>query len=237
MFTKTLLLTLVTLATSTLGADLTISTPASLIQCQPALLAWNGGTAPYYLAVIPGGEPSAAALEDLGEQQGNSLTWTVNIASGQSITLKVTDSTGTVNYNQAVTIQSGSSSECLTAAATSSAASASTPAAVSTATAVAAATSGAASASVSASAMSAAASSAAASSAAASSAAASKASSAAASGASAASSAKSSGTAAAASAVASASASASAKSGAMSRSMINGALVAVAAGVVGLAFA
>ncbi|WWC61818.1 uncharacterized protein I303_104403 [Kwoniella dejecticola CBS 10117] len=223
MFSKTTLLTLAAVATSALGADLTISTPASLIQCQPALLSWTGGTAPYYLAVIPGGQPSAAALQDLGEQQGNSLTWTVNVAAGQSITLKVTDSTGVVNYNQAVTIQEGSSSACLTAAATSSAASASTPAAVSTATAAAAVTSGASSAGAMSSAGSA------------SSAAASKASSAVASGASAASSARSSGSAAAASAAASASASAG--SGAMSRAVVNGGLVAVAAGVIGLAFA
>ncbi|WVQ67727.1 uncharacterized protein L199_005931 [Kwoniella botswanensis] len=234
MFTKsTILLTLGALATSALGADLTISTPASLIQCQPALLSWTGGTAPYYLAVIPGGEPSAAALQDLGEQQGNSLTWTVNIASGTSITLKVTDSTGVVNYNQAVTIQAGSSDSCLTAAATSSAASASTPTAVSTASAAAAAavTSGSASAATT----SAAASSAAMSSAAASSAAASKASSAAGSASAAASSAKSG---AASAASAAASASTSAKSGAMStKSIVNGAVVAVAAGILGLALA
>ncbi|OCF60556.1 hypothetical protein L486_00191 [Kwoniella mangroviensis CBS 10435] len=219
MFTKsTILLTLGALATSALGADLTISTPASLIQCQPALLSWTGGTAPYYLAVIPGGEPSAAALQDLGEQQGNSLTWTVNIASGTSITLKVTDSTGVVNYNQAVTVQAGSSNSCLTAAATSSAASASTPAAVSTASAAAAAavTSGSASAATT-------------------SAAASKASSAAGSASAAASSARSG---AASAASAAASASTSAKSGAMStKSIVNGAVVAVAAGILGLALA
>ncbi|KAK6910152.1 hypothetical protein I203_104183 [Kwoniella mangroviensis CBS 8507] len=219
MFTKsTILLTLGALATSALGADLTISTPASLIQCQPALLSWTGGTAPYYLAVIPGGEPSAAALQDLGEQQGNSLTWTVSIASGTSITLKVTDSTGVVNYNQAVTVQAGSSNSCLTAAATSSAASASTPAAVSTASAAAAAavTSGSASAATT-------------------SAAASKASSAAGSASAAASSARSG---AASAASAAASASTSAKSGAMSiKSIVNGAVVAVAAGILGLALA
>jgi hypothetical protein len=38
-------------------------------------------------------------------QTGTSLTWTVNIASGTSISLKVTDSTGTINYDQAVTVR------------------------------------------------------------------------------------------------------------------------------------
>ncbi|WRT66315.1 uncharacterized protein IL334_003270 [Kwoniella shivajii] len=234
MFAKSVVLFLA-LAGSALSADLTIQTPASLITCQPALLSWTGGQSPYYLAVIPGGEPSAAALQDLGEQTGNSLTWTVNIASGTSITLKVTDSTGTVNYNQAVTIQAGSSTNCLTAAATSSAASASTPAAVSTASNAAGVVTSAASGS---SMMSASASSAmmSASSAAASSAVASKASSAASSGVAAASAAKSSG-ASVASAAASAASSAVASSAAMPASMLNGAVVAVAAGVVGLAFA
>ena len=38
-------------------------------------------------------------------QSGTSLTWTVDIASGQSISLKVTDATGSINYDQAVTIR------------------------------------------------------------------------------------------------------------------------------------
>ncbi|AAW40819.1 hypothetical protein CNA02520 [Cryptococcus deneoformans JEC21] len=94
-------------------ADLTVSSPATLIECQPALLSWSGGTAPYYLAIIPGGEASAASLKDFGEQSGTSLTWTVDIASGNSVSLKVTDSTGTINYSSPVTIQAGSSSSCV----------------------------------------------------------------------------------------------------------------------------
>lgn len=61
--------------------------------------------APYYVAVIPGGQSSAAALKDFGQQSGTSLTWTVDIAAGTSVSLKITDSTGNVNYNQAVTIR------------------------------------------------------------------------------------------------------------------------------------
>ncbi|OWZ58973.1 hypothetical protein C361_00263 [Cryptococcus neoformans Tu259-1] len=94
-------------------ADLTVSSPASLIQCQPVLLSWSGGSAPYYLAIIPGGEASAASLKDFGEQSGTSLTWTVDIASGTSVSVKVTDSTGTINYSSPVTIMAGSSSSCV----------------------------------------------------------------------------------------------------------------------------
>lgn len=71
-----------------------INTPASLTVCQPAALSWTGGTAPYYLSVLPGGQASGTPLESFGEQQGTSYTWTVNIASGTAITLALTDSTG-----------------------------------------------------------------------------------------------------------------------------------------------
>lgn len=40
---------------------LTVS-QASLVQCQPVSLTFNDGTAPYYLAVIPANQPSAAAV-------------------------------------------------------------------------------------------------------------------------------------------------------------------------------
>ncbi|ORY34067.1 hypothetical protein BCR39DRAFT_463001 [Naematelia encephala] len=84
---------------------LTVSSPASLTQCQPAALSWSDGTAPYYVDILPGGQPSATALENLGEQSGTSYTWTVNIAAGTSITVRVTDSTGVINYSSAVTIR------------------------------------------------------------------------------------------------------------------------------------
>ena len=55
---------LVTLAAAAtlVAAQLRIETPTNLAVCQPALLMWAGGSAPYYVSVIPGGQPSAAAL-------------------------------------------------------------------------------------------------------------------------------------------------------------------------------
>ncbi|KAK9897436.1 hypothetical protein P389DRAFT_56968 [Cystobasidium minutum MCA 4210] len=82
-----------------------IQSPASLVQCQPALVTFSGGTAPYYISVLPGGQASAAALEQFPPQSGNSYTWTVNIASGQDITLSIRDSTGAINYSSQVPIQ------------------------------------------------------------------------------------------------------------------------------------
>ena len=54
---------LVAAATATLvAAQLRIETPTNLAVCQPALLSWAGGESPYYVSVIPGGQPSAASL-------------------------------------------------------------------------------------------------------------------------------------------------------------------------------
>ncbi|WWC90001.1 uncharacterized protein L201_004931 [Kwoniella dendrophila CBS 6074] len=92
---------------------LTINTPASLIECQPASITFSDGTAPYYLAILPGGQPSAAALENLPNAQSSPVTWTVDIAAGTNITIKLTDSTGTTQYSSAVVVQSGSSTSCL----------------------------------------------------------------------------------------------------------------------------
>ncbi|KAL7008102.1 hypothetical protein EMMF5_002284 [Cystobasidiomycetes sp. EMM_F5] len=107
------------------ASALTINTPSagasigsivdnsdSLIQCQPTLLSWGDGVAPYYLAIIPGGQPSAAALENLPQQTGTSYTWLVDLASGQSVTVRVTDSTGAINYSDKVTIQPGTVTNC-----------------------------------------------------------------------------------------------------------------------------
>ncbi|WWC60430.1 uncharacterized protein I303_103002 [Kwoniella dejecticola CBS 10117] len=100
---------------------LTINTPASLVQCQPASITFSEGTAPYILAVIPGGQVSAAAIETIGDNLSTSpITWNVNLASGTSITLKITDSTGTIAYSSPLTIQAGSSSSCLNSTAATS---------------------------------------------------------------------------------------------------------------------
>ncbi|KAK6907474.1 hypothetical protein I204_03961 [Kwoniella mangroviensis CBS 8886] len=118
MFSKNLIL-----AAALVGQayGLTINTPPSLVQCQPASITFSEGTAPYILAVIPGGQVSAAAIETIDDNLTSSpITWNVNLASGTSITLKITDSTGTIAYSSPLTIQAGSSSSCLnTTAATS----------------------------------------------------------------------------------------------------------------------
>ncbi|TYJ57214.1 hypothetical protein B9479_002129 [Cryptococcus floricola] len=110
MFTKLALLATVTGA----ATALTINSPASLIECQPTSLSWSDGTSPYYLAIIHGGEVSSSAYESFDAVDSSPYTWTVNLASGTNITVRVTDSDGTIAYSSPVVIQSGSSSSCLT---------------------------------------------------------------------------------------------------------------------------
>ncbi|KAF8807030.1 hypothetical protein BYT27DRAFT_7190743 [Phlegmacium glaucopus] len=93
--------------------SLTINTPSSVVQCQPQLISWADGTPPYYLSVIPGGQPGAAPLKTFETQSGNQLTWKVDLRGGTAITMSVKDATGTVAYSDIVTIQQGSDSSCL----------------------------------------------------------------------------------------------------------------------------
>ncbi|KAF9223399.1 hypothetical protein BS17DRAFT_706072 [Gyrodon lividus] len=102
-------------------AQLTINTPANVVECEPTLISWSGGTAPYFLvckaicplsipdfnSILPGGSPTAAALENLGQQNGSSVTWTCNIAAGVSLGLTLRDSTGAVAQSAPFTINPG----------------------------------------------------------------------------------------------------------------------------------
>ncbi|KAI9634958.1 uncharacterized protein MKK02DRAFT_28069 [Dioszegia hungarica] len=109
MFTKAL--SVLVLAGVALAQTFSIATPPSIQQCQPAALSWTGGTGPYNLVAIPAGQVSAAALTTIASiVNGNSFSWTVNLAQGTAITLKVTDSLGNIAYSSPLTVQTGSTS-------------------------------------------------------------------------------------------------------------------------------
>lgn len=148
MFAKSFV-ALAVAAAAVLGQQ--INTPATLTVCQPALLSWSGGSAPYFLSVIPGGQASAAALKDFGSQSDTSETWNVDLPAGTSITLKLTDSTGNTVYSSPITIGAGTSTDCLNAAASGSSSAASGSSAASSTGAVAGASSAVSSAAASAS--------------------------------------------------------------------------------------
>jgi len=104
--------TFISFLPAVLGA-LTINTPASLVQCQPILLMWSGGTPPYYLSLIPAGQVSAPALYNFPTQNGTQLTWTVDQAAGSTFNFELKDSTGAVAYSDIVTVQTSSDKSCL----------------------------------------------------------------------------------------------------------------------------
>uniref|UniRef100_A0A0K3CQP1 Cell wall protein n=1 Tax=Rhodotorula toruloides TaxID=5286 RepID=A0A0K3CQP1_RHOTO len=95
----TTLAALVAAAGSALAqSSLLINTPTALFQCQPYLVTWGGGQAPYFV------RPTS----------DTQYTWTVNIPAGTSITLTITDSTGATAATAPVTINQGASG-CLNA--------------------------------------------------------------------------------------------------------------------------
>ncbi|KAH8924107.1 hypothetical protein BT69DRAFT_1280885, partial [Atractiella rhizophila] len=119
-----LLASLLALPAVVFGQDaLVINTPSSAVECQPIAISFSGGTAPYYISVIPGGQPSAAALVQFPDQTAaGSITWTVNIAAGTAITFAIRDGDGSTNYSDQLTIQEGTSDTCLTQSASVSSA-------------------------------------------------------------------------------------------------------------------
>ncbi|RXK39495.1 hypothetical protein M231_03164 [Tremella mesenterica] len=114
MFTNNKLVLATTLALASFVTGLQIDSPASLVECQPVSITFSGGaSAPYYIAILPGGNPSAAALENLPQAQSSPVTWTVDLAANTNITLKITDGAGTIAYSSPVAVQSGASTSCL----------------------------------------------------------------------------------------------------------------------------
>lgn len=75
--------------------------------------AWSGTSGTVYLSIIPGGQPSAAPLLNLGQfpEGTTGYTWTPSpqeIPAGTSITISLTDGTGAPAYSDQLTIREGS---------------------------------------------------------------------------------------------------------------------------------
>ncbi|KAJ3859228.1 hypothetical protein EV359DRAFT_86656 [Lentinula novae-zelandiae] len=105
---------------------LTVNTPSSLTTCEPTLLSWSGGTAPYYLSILPGGETTSAALKTFDTTNATEYTWTVDIAADTEITVELKDSTGTIAYSDEVDITAGSDTSCVSTSVSASATAGST---------------------------------------------------------------------------------------------------------------
>ncbi|RPD61075.1 hypothetical protein L226DRAFT_570810 [Lentinus tigrinus ALCF2SS1-7] len=93
--------------------DLMINTLSSPVECEPVQFSWQGGAPPYYLSLIPAGQPSAPAMKQFPVQNGNSMTWTVDMPSGSTFSTSLKDSTGKQAYSDIQKVQSGPDSSCL----------------------------------------------------------------------------------------------------------------------------
>ncbi|KDQ14306.1 hypothetical protein BOTBODRAFT_145699 [Botryobasidium botryosum FD-172 SS1] len=95
------------------NSSFTVNTPASIITCEPTAISWTGGTPPYFVSIIPGGQPAAPALKSFPQQSVNTLTWLVDLAA-QAISIQVKDATGLMAYSATTNIMSGSNTTCIT---------------------------------------------------------------------------------------------------------------------------
>ncbi|MBW0540118.1 hypothetical protein O181_079833 [Austropuccinia psidii MF-1] len=84
-----------------------VNTPTAVQFCVPIKFTWSGAAPPYYVSLIPGGQPSAAPVKDFGIQNGDSLLWTVDQPAGTSLTVQIRDSQGNLNYSDKFTVQAG----------------------------------------------------------------------------------------------------------------------------------
>ncbi|KAK7690774.1 hypothetical protein QCA50_005873 [Cerrena zonata] len=97
---------------------LTVNTISGIVNVvQPIQFTWSGGQAPYFLSLIPAGQPSAAAIKQFDTQQGTSFTWNVDLPAGSTFSISLKDSLGTQAFSDIETVNSGPDSACLTASA------------------------------------------------------------------------------------------------------------------------
>ncbi|GJE88686.1 hypothetical protein PsYK624_047690 [Phanerochaete sordida] len=101
-----------------------IDTPV-MTQCQDVHVTWSGGKAPFNLIVVPSDAPCDQVLVDLGDHQGQSITWNVGIAAGTQVMLSLQDANEDEAWSGIITVGGNDDSSCLAAA--SSAASSAAP--------------------------------------------------------------------------------------------------------------
>jgi len=104
---------LIALLASSASAQFMINTPTNVGVCLPELLSWTGGTPPYFLSILPAGQPSAPALVDLGTQTGTQVTWVANLAVGVSAFLDLRDNTGALAQSGTFIISAGGNTSCV----------------------------------------------------------------------------------------------------------------------------
>ncbi|KAF8501709.1 hypothetical protein F5888DRAFT_1262779 [Russula emetica] len=94
----------------------TVNTPMAPVICQPLQITWSseGSSPPYYLSLIPAGQPSASALKQFPPQQGTSYTWEkVSLPVNTGFTVAMKDGNGQQVYSAPATVQEGNDSSCV----------------------------------------------------------------------------------------------------------------------------
>ncbi|PBK95158.1 hypothetical protein ARMGADRAFT_1163804 [Armillaria gallica] len=64
-------------------------------------------------SIVPGSDPDGPLLEDLGEQDGTNMTWTVNLSAGTSVIIAIRDSEAVSIQSDVVQIRNSTNNCCL----------------------------------------------------------------------------------------------------------------------------
>ncbi|KAK4047903.1 hypothetical protein OIV83_005085 [Microbotryomycetes sp. JL201] len=89
-----------------------IDSPPSIVACLPTRLTFGGGVPPYYISVVPAGQPAAEPIAVLPPQTGTSYSWPADVAPGSDVTFVIRDSEGVINYSSPIPVQDGPVEAC-----------------------------------------------------------------------------------------------------------------------------
>ncbi|KAI0303819.1 hypothetical protein B0F90DRAFT_1816081 [Multifurca ochricompacta] len=100
----------------TLASALTVNTPVSVVVCEPLQITWSpeGAVSPFYLSIVPAGQPTANAIKRFPRQDGTSYIWSaVDVPAGTSFTIDLKDGKGQEAFSAPVTAQGGGDTSCI----------------------------------------------------------------------------------------------------------------------------
>jgi hypothetical protein len=111
MLSKSLLVSLA-LAAASVHADLYISTPPELKQCEEATFVIKGANGPVWPFVVNPTAPCDDPYRELDDVTGD-LKWKPDLPVGTSVQLAIEDEAGNEAWSGALTIKPGSDSSCV----------------------------------------------------------------------------------------------------------------------------
>ncbi|KAI0752344.1 hypothetical protein C8Q80DRAFT_1117815 [Daedaleopsis nitida] len=92
---------------------LSVITPASLVQCVPAVLVWGpGGQWPFSVEIVRVNGSATAPLQQY-DVVGYALQWHTNVTAGTSVQVVVTDALGATAESDPVVVQASPDSGCI----------------------------------------------------------------------------------------------------------------------------